>query len=310
MATMVKSKSSSTMLSSPWLIGMIISVFIRLVLFSLNFDQVFERMIEFSTPTTSFKRFSEGLHLLTLRLSPYSSTMFLQPPLLLLPFLPVYLTQSHAYFIWYTRILYIALDLLITYLLFNIAKVHQQQKVNTTKEDNVTFQKNLPHVIAALYLFNPVMIMSNVSLSTVIFNNAALAATVYFAMQGYLLYSTLFVAIATYLTVYPVILFVPISLMIAKSEKRSVLFTGLKVIIMIAFWTALLLFLSYSMMGDSWVFIENAYIYPLGVNDLTPNWSNFWYMFTEVFDHFNKFFLLVFHVHILAYIVPLTIRFK
>lgn len=36
----------------------------------------------------------------------------------------------------------------------------------------------------------------------------------------------------------------------------------------------------------------------------------YWYYFLEVFDHFRAFFLCVFHLHILAYLPPLTIGLR
>ncbi|KAI0311993.1 GPI transamidase subunit PIG-U [Amylostereum chailletii] len=44
--------------------------------------------------------------------------------------------------------------------------------------------------------------------------------------------------------------------------------------------------------------------------DLTPNPGLWWYFFTEMFDHFRPFFLMVFSVHLLIYVAPLCIKFQ
>jgi len=44
--------------------------------------------------------------------------------------------------------------------------------------------------------------------------------------------------------------------------------------------------------------------------DLTPNVGLWWYFFTEMFDHFRPFFLMVFNVHLLIYVFPLCIKFQ
>eukprot|EP00250_Pteridium_aquilinum_P002229 c12423_g1_i1 orf=59-1534(+) len=53
---------------------------------------------------------------------------------------------------------------------------------------------------------------------------------------------------------------------------------------------------------------SETYGFILNVEELSPNLGVFWYFFTEVFDFFRPFFLLVFHANILFMILPLTIR--
>jgi len=66
----------------------------------------------------------------------------------------------------------------------------------------------------------------------------------------------------------------------------------------------------------------------LTLPDLTPNTGLWWYFFTEMFDHFRPFFLVVFSVsicarkpfvlthscflkiHLLIYVVPMCIKFQ
>jgi phosphatidylinositol glycan class U len=36
----------------------------------------------------------------------------------------------------------------------------------------------------------------------------------------------------------------------------------------------------------------------------------FWYFFTEVFDRFRPFFLVLFQLHLLVYVAPLAVSFR
>lgn len=53
---------------------------------------------------------------------------------------------------------------------------------------------------------------------------------------------------------------------------------------------------------------KETYGFILTVEDLSPNLGVFWYFFTEIFDFFRVFFLLVFHACVLFMVMPLTIR--
>ncbi|CAD7973111.1 unnamed protein product [Amoebophrya sp. A25] len=66
-----------------------------------------------------------------------------------------------------------------------------------------------------------------------------------------------------------------------------------------------LLHLSARLCGGSWAFLHSSFFALLRVEDLSPSLSVFWYMFQEVFLQFQNFFLLVFHAHVLVYVLPL-----
>ncbi len=62
--------------------------------------------------------------------------------------------------------------------------------------------------------------------------------------------------------------------------------------------------------GGGWNWLNECYGFLLSVPDLTPNIGLWWYFFTEMFDRFRAFFLIIFHTHTLAYVVPLFLRFR
>lgn len=122
--------------------------------------------------------------------------------------------------------------------------------------------------------------------------------------------------LASYLTLYPALLFPPLALLcydrqITGGKKpNSVIFYSARHFLIFASSVALLLFVSYFISGNSWEFIPATYGVQLLVPDLTPNAGLWWYFFIELFDPFREFFLGVFWLHLAAYVGGLTARIR
>lgn len=115
-------------------------------------------------------------------------------------------------------------------------------------------------------------------MSTVSFNTLCIAACVLFALQGMsmseycslrienVIMSTLFVALASYLSIYPIVLLIPVIMIIYQigKQRKSIKSIILKGVVWFIVWIGMLLYLSYSMTG-SWEFMENVYLYILKV---------------------------------------------
>lgn len=120
---------------------------------------------------------------------------------------------------------------------------------------------------------------------------------------------------ASYLSLYPILLFPPLLILCydqralrAKQSENPITFTlahlgGLTATI------AALLYLSYIITG-SWQFLASTYGTPLLLPDLTPNVGLWWYFFIEMFDSFREFFLGVFWLHMASYVCALCIRLR
>ena len=123
-------------------------------------------------------------------------------------------------------------------------------------------------------------------------------------------------AFASYMSLYPALLFPPLALLcydrairLGKPSGGGVLF-ALKLSTILGGCVALLLFLSYLITGNSWEFISATYGVQLLVPDLTPNIGLWWYFFIEIFEPFREFFLGVFWLHLAGYVGGLTIRIR
>ncbi|KAI9825867.1 MAG: hypothetical protein M1832_000808 [Thelocarpon impressellum] len=122
-------------------------------------------------------------------------------------------------------------------------------------------------------------------------------------------------SLASYLALYPTLLFPPL-LLLAYDRQRTVkasqslpAFAASNVMI-VAVTILTLLGLSYLITGCSWEFLSSTYGVQLLLPDLTPNTGVWWYFFIEMFDSFREFFLGVFWLHLGSYVGGLCLRLR
>jgi len=250
---------------------------------------------EFITPTTDLKRVLEALFLRQHGLDEYSGDALHQPPLILLFFQPFQNVKLHS---THFQLLFLALDLLTALILYSIAVAILK---STNKDEKVVERSWLPELVYNLYLLNPFTLFTSLANSTIIFNNLAIVLSLHQAIKGNGYYCILFVAMGAYLTVYPIMLILPISLILRWSLFKS---TSTLLILLLS-----LLGISYGCVGG-WGFIMNSYVNVFMVQDLTPNIGLFWYFFMEVFPHFRNFFIFAYQYHPFIYAIPLYIRLR
>ena len=122
-------------------------------------------------------------------------------------------------------------------------------------------------------------------------------------------------SLASYLSMYPVLLFPPMILLASDRRHTSLakhslfkftIFNGLVFVIAVS----ALLYASYLLTGCSWEFLRSTYGVQLLLPDLTPNVGLWWYFFIEMFDSFREFFLGVFWLHLAGYVGGLSIRIR
>ena len=122
--------------------------------------------------------------------------------------------------------------------------------------------------------------------------------------------------IASYLSLYPVLLLPPLILLCYDRIERdtktpSPMFAFASKHIALFFGSiAWLLYTSYILTGGSWEFLASTYGVHLLLPDLTPNVGLWWYFFIEMFDSFREFFLGVFWLHLGGYVGGLCIRVR
>lgn len=135
------------------------------------------------------------------------------------------------------------------------------------------------------------------------------------ASQGASITFVFALAVASYVSLHPVLLFPPLLLLCYDARaSRSTLVPKLApyaVTLTAGFGGAcgLLLYLSELLTG-SWEFLSSTYGVRLLLPDLTPNVGLWWYFFIEMFDSFREFFLGVFWLHVASYMPGFTIRLR
>lgn len=163
--------------------------------------------------------------------------------------------------------------------------------------------------LGSRYLINPFSIATCVGQSTTLLTTASIVLTLLWTLKGNILLSTLFAAVSSYLSFYPIMLIIPISMIHCDVSHRSRTTLISTTILSFVIWCVMLLWLSYTAVG-SWQFLHAVYGFILSVPDHMPNLGLFWYFFMLVFEHFRQFFLWIFQINVFIYSVPLAIRLR
>ncbi|KAJ5973327.1 hypothetical protein N7481_010537 [Penicillium waksmanii] len=268
--------------------------------------------VEVSTPVNSFKRLQEGLYLYTRNVSPYDGGVFHQAPLLL----PLFslLPDIHSNPIP-TALFYFLVDLVNAYALVTISESGQsiQSRLHSAVRKHIQWDGVS---VAAWFLFNPFTIATCLARSTSVFTTSGILFAVSNAVGGNSVNAMLALGFASYLSLYPALLFIPLVLMCydqrLQSSNKSLNAVGYIVqhAAILAASVAGLLALSNLITGNFWEFISATYGFHLLVPDLTPNVGLWWYFFIEMFDSFREFFIGVFWLHLASYVGGLTARLR
>eukprot|EP01104_Vermistella_antarctica_P006024 TRINITY_DN16762_c0_g1_i1.p1 TRINITY_DN16762_c0_g1~~TRINITY_DN16762_c0_g1_i1.p1 ORF type:complete len:416 (-),score=64.04 TRINITY_DN16762_c0_g1_i1:30-1277(-) len=279
-----------------WLI--LLAVALRLGLFAIGAPSLLSDRVELVTAVTKFDYVLEGLFLAEQGLSPYAGGTCHHPPLVLLFFSVLSQIGGKNVLVTLHALLSILGDVLASFFLYRIAStITSQPEMGIGRSD--TRSRVSPIAVAGIYLFNPFTLASCLSLSTVLWTNVSVLGALCFVLDGRVVLSMLWLAVATYTSLDSIMLLVPLALVCGHSKGIAVgSFFG---------WLGGLLVLSYLSLG-SWDFLQHTYGFAMMAFDTTPNIMPFWYFVTESFDEFRPFFAFVLRLHSFLYVVPLCIR--
>uniref|UniRef100_A0A8C6WPV9 Phosphatidylinositol glycan anchor biosynthesis, class U n=1 Tax=Neogobius melanostomus TaxID=47308 RepID=A0A8C6WPV9_9GOBI len=309
-------------MAAPLTLLLIVAVSIRLFLFRSSLVGLIAERVEVVSPLNAWKRVIEGLALLDLGVSPYSGDVFHETPLI------IYLFH---FVVDYAEITFMLADAITAVALYLAVKDYNTQVLKKQRleleadrypMDCLELVRSpkqmyyIPLKVAMFYLLNPFTILSCVAKSTCGLNNAVLALFFLFTIKKNTLLSAIFLALATYQSIYPITLCAPAMLYVMQRQYIPVNYRWA------SFWwfvaqylfmylgsLSVIVFLSFFLLG-SWDYVPSVYGFILSVPDLTPNIGLFWYFFAEMFEHFRLFFLCVFQINIFFYTIPLSIKLK
>ncbi|BGP57475.1 hypothetical protein JCM8202_002033 [Rhodotorula sphaerocarpa] len=265
---------------------------------------------QFAQPSlTAYTQLKEGYHFLTALappLNPLDSGSVHTPPVALAVAGPLSRLDSElpSYALW------IVADAVTAWALGRIAGKRRRGKVLTEEGERAWSSAR----VTAIYMLHPFAVVTALARSTTAFSNLFLALSLEAALDGTVLPAAFFLSFATHFSFYPILLLPPLILLAhqycsdasAKESKWATVIRGL-----LGFGAHQLLLLGWSRWwAGSWSFLPSVYGVILTISDLKPNIGLAWYFFIEMFDHFRAFFLVVFALHPLIYVAPLTIAYR
>ncbi|KAK9465040.1 GPI transamidase subunit PIG-U [Lipomyces arxii] len=255
---------------------------------------VLDQRVEITTTMTSFKQLREGFFLYNLGVSPYDGGVYHQAPALLYIFEQFEKYGSTAPESCSIMLFYCILDLMAGYYLYKISKSSVFAKTTQLKG----------WIITSIYVLNPLVIVTGLARSTAVLSNTILLGAIAYATTNTLLFSAIFLALASHINFYMCYLVPP--MLVLWTTMSNKYFSTIALTVYIAVFGMLALG-GYYMTG-SWQYIQSSYGYILFFGDLVPNMGLWWYFFMEMFDFFRPLFTYVFQLYSLIYVLPITIR--
>ncbi|KAF9010614.1 GPI transamidase subunit PIG-U [Cyathus striatus] len=278
-------------------------VIVRIALSTTGLPDILKNDHQLASPLTSFSQLQEGIYLFNHDIDPYSGGTFRHSPLYLALFTTILPTNQKL-----CSILWTSCDVIGAWAL--IQTWRQRQNVKDSPRDSL---------IAATYLLNPYVFLPTLALSTSTFENTLILLAFMFAAKGQKSATLLSIAFLINLSLSSILILPPILLVLITdpyshlASPRPIAISSLKKTLpllgeFLVYFAALIFASSIVSGGLSW--ISQTWGATLTLPDLTPNPGLWWYFFTEMFDHFRSFFLVVFSIHLLIYIAPICIKFQ
>ncbi|KAL1512491.1 hypothetical protein ABEB36_002075 [Hypothenemus hampei] len=294
---------------------LILAALLRYIIMVSKYQNIIANHVEISTPLSSWKRVLEGTFLFSKNINPYEGDLLHETPLAL------HFYKTVLQFVFKNvNVMFIAFDLGTSVLLYfatkKYAKKFREEHAEIEKFPkevrdtlpNQDYENKVPLYVLMSVLFNPFSFLGCVGYSTVGIHNFFMSMFIFGMVDSNFLISSLALAICSSVSLYPVILILPLITYFVKVHKSYLQ----ALLTLLSFITFLTLITCYnSNFGKDFSFVRNVYGCILTVPDLQPNIGLFWYFFTEMFDHFRELFIYSFQINAtILYLIPLTITFR
>ncbi|KIL65881.1 hypothetical protein M378DRAFT_161509 [Amanita muscaria Koide BX008] len=184
-----------------------------------------------------------------------------------------------------------------------------RQRISASERDNL---------IAVCYLMNPYILFSSLAMSTSPLENMLVLLALMFACYKKRSSTMLCVAVLVQISLSYLVILLPIAMILIVGPYSRLASPYQPNIPRLALFSLLGEFLGYHTLltalsgfaSGNWSWMSQTWGASLQLPDLTPNPGLWWYFFTEMFDHFRSFFLMVFTVHLFIYILPVCLKFQ
>ncbi|RCK65051.1 GPI transamidase component GAB1 [Candida viswanathii] len=286
----------------------IIGSLIRFLLPTLfpQITTILDSSVDFSTPITSFKSLQESFYYFSHGINLYDGGNNHHAPLLVI--LLSFVNSLPGSSIWF-NLLYTAVDVLITYKLIFINRWYNEYLTKRTGRKHEGFED---YLIACFYLFNPLIILTNLSHSTVVFPWVFLfESVVQIIKHENVPRAMISLSIASYLSINYMNLipcFLAFAHILKKQDPRAkihqIYVEGLGIFVA----CSSLLVLTSFIVTASWKFLDNVYLTNVLFTKIKPNLGLWWYLFTEMFENYTQFYIIVFNLYCFIFVLPITLR--
>ena len=210
--------------------------------------------VELNTPITSFKSLLEAIYFWNHDIDLYDGGVNHHPPLLVI--MASWISFLPPSYVWF-NLAYTVMDLSIAWKIVQLNKWYNNSRSKIVGSQITGFNNDL---VACFYLFNPLIILTNLSHSTVVF-------TWYFIVESLtqivqkrnIVRSMIAFAVATYLSFNALYLF-PSVLGLALKTFSTTTTKLLRASLAVYFGSLLLLGLASFAFTSSWKFVDNCYL--------------------------------------------------
>ncbi|RLV90494.1 GPI transamidase component GAB1 [Spathaspora sp. JA1] len=282
----------------------VIGGLIRFLIPSLvpSVTQVLGSTVELSTPINSYKSLQEAFYYLQQGIGLYDGGVNHHPPLLVI-ILSLFQTLPFKEIIF--NLIYTLADLFIAW---KLIQINRWYNFYSSKRYNLKNERFSDDIIASFYLFNPLIVLTNLAHSTIIFTWVFIIESIYQVIfTQNVPRSMISLGIASYLSFNPIFLLPPIIAFahtMTPTDIHKVYIQGFAIF----FATIGLLIMSSYVCTSSWDFLDQCYLTIILLKKITPNVGLWWYIFTEMFEFFTPFYLGLFNIYSFVYVLPITIR--
>ncbi|ODV65298.1 PIG-U-domain-containing protein [Hyphopichia burtonii NRRL Y-1933] len=258
--------------------------------------------IEVSTLINSFKSLQEAFFYLQNNIDLYDGGVNHHAPFLviLLNMVDEHLPKTMSLIVF--NLIYTVIDIGITMKLIQLNRWYNEYNSKRLGVKVVGFNDDL---IASFYLFNPLIILTNLSHSTLIFLLfLIIESLVQLLVEENLARSIISLAVASYLSFSPIYLLIPLIALAQTQSSKNVFYRSIAIFILSI---GVLLGSSILITGNT-KFISQCYLSVMSFNKISPNLGLWWYLFTEMFEFFTPFYIGIFNIYSFIYIIPITLR--
>ena len=306
-------------MSNFWLV-FVVGVLSRICLFLLpGFAEFLSSRPEIVTPASSWKKVTEGLYLSNLTESLHNGDSYHGSSLMLM-----FASSLKDFPPYFENIIFICCDIVSSIALYKFAgrflqleyDFHDKRKQLYCKEATEILIsrkqiQNIPVIITIFYLMHPFTMATCAVKSTVTISNMLVALFLCENIYLNIHFSTLFLALSTYENFYTIqLIFVVILTFYKYNDKGTTLcLCALQCLVEFGIWLSLIFVVAYLREGTIFSIFDHIY-FILTVPDQTPNIGIFWYFFTEIFDHFQVFFIFVFQFHVGIFSFPMFFKLR